>query len=58
MLRAKQGRLQSWLPNQVYYGMDCSDTDPQKWKPFGQFADEQEAAAQKAKPTTVPPPKA
>jgi len=43
----------AWLPNQVRYGMDCSDVDPNKWKPFG--TDVEAAKAQAAKPAPKPP---
>lgn len=42
MLRSKQGRTQTWLPTQVQYGMDTSDIDPAKWKPFGALVDQLE----------------
>lgn len=46
-LQAKRGKPMNWLPNQVDYGMDCSDPDPANWKPFGQAVDQEAAAAAK-----------
>lgn len=46
-LSNKPHRSYSWLPNQVLYGIDCSDADPGKWKPFGELADVQAAEAAK-----------
>lgn len=38
----------SWLPNQVAYGMDCSDVDPSKWTTFGYAVDQVATAEAKA----------
>lgn len=48
-LQPKFGKRQSWLPNQVDYGIDCSDPDPANWKPFGHRVAEVEASAEKPK---------
>lgn len=45
-MRGKPKAAGSWLPNQVAYGMDCSDIDPANWKPFGYAADDQAAKAE------------
>lgn len=39
MLKGKARRAQNWLPNQVAYGIDTSDADPEKWVPFGDMAE-------------------
>lgn len=39
-LRPKARGATSWLPNQVAYGIDCSDPEPANWKPFGYQVDE------------------
>jgi hypothetical protein len=50
MLRGKPGKTQSWLPNQVAYGVDTSDPDPKNWKPFGDELERvQRATAELAK---------
>lgn len=56
MLRSKQGKMQNWLPNQVFYGVDTSDSDPAKWQPFGELAEKQ--AAEKARQGAKLEPKA
>lgn len=43
----------NWLPNQVAYGVDCSDPEPKNWKPFGSLVDDQQAAASKQKPSAA-----
>lgn len=49
-MKGKPGKTQSWLPNQVAYGVDCSDPDPEKWKPFGSVVEDQEVAAARKAP--------
>lgn len=47
-MKGKPGKTQTWLPSQVHYGVDCSDSDPNNWKPFGSYADQlAEGAAKK-----------
>lgn len=55
-MKGKQRRPNSWLPNQVVYGIDCSDPDPEKWTPFGEAV---EAAAREEQhpPKTANKPK-
>lgn len=48
-MKGKQRSAQSWLPSQVHYGVDCSDSDPEKWTPFGEVQQELEKHA-----TTAP----
>lgn len=56
-LKAKSGRPMSWLPSQVVYGVDCSDTNPDNWKPFGTHVDqEHEKSAQSKRPESKPSP--
>lgn len=43
MLRPKPRSGSSWLPSQVVYGMDTSDSDPSNWTPFGDEHDKAEA---------------
>jgi hypothetical protein len=38
-LKSKPNKAQAWLPNQVVYGIDCSDPDPEKWAAFGEQAE-------------------
>jgi hypothetical protein len=47
MLRSKQGKAQTWMANQVVYGVDTSDPDPNNWKPFGQLAEEESAKSER-----------
>jgi hypothetical protein len=49
-LKGKPKASQSWLPNQVTYGMDCSDPDPAKWKPFGTEVEAAASTSNKASP--------
>lgn len=51
-LTPKSGKTANWLPSQVVYGVDCSDSDPAKWVAFGKVADE--LAASKARPAPTP----
>lgn len=48
----------AWLPNQVAYGIDCSDEDPKKWTAFGTEVDKQAAKHASVKPSsaTLPDP--
>lgn len=46
MLKGKARATQNWLPNQVVYGMDTSDSDPKNWKPFGSAVDAEPTPAQ------------
>lgn len=55
MLRSKQGKMQNWLPNQVFYGVDTSDSDPAKWQPFGELAER--LASEKARQSAKSDPK-
>jgi hypothetical protein len=41
-MKGKPQKAQNWLPSQVAYGVDCSDSDPSKWKAFGADVDAQE----------------
>jgi len=54
MLRPKQGKTQNWLPQQVAYGMDCSDADPKNWKPFGTVVEKQQAVAKSPTKDSAP----
>lgn len=49
-LFARPRRTSAWLPNQVLFGIDCSDEDPKNWKQFGYMADEQAVKALKQNP--------
>lgn len=44
----------AWIPNQVAYGLDCSDPDPSKWVPFGSQVDAAAAAARSDQGKKVP----
>lgn len=44
-LLPKAKKATSWLPNQVAYGIDCSDPEPANWKPFGYQVDQAQEAA-------------
>lgn len=51
-LTPKPKSASAWLPSQVAYGIDCSDVDPAKWKPFGSVADQ---LVQKSTKAASPP---
>lgn len=58
-LKSKPGRSANWLPSQVLYGIDCSDSDPKKWTAFGTLHEEEEArkakVSQAASAKSAPP---
>jgi len=54
-LKGKSRGTNAWLPTQVEYGIDCSDPDPAKWKPFGREAENFKPKFSKGPP--APPPK-
>lgn len=41
MLRGKPGKAANWLPTQVFYGIDTSDPEPERWQPFGSIYEQQ-----------------
>lgn len=53
-MKGKPKRAQSWLPNQVAYGIDCSDPEPKNWKPFGELVPDPKATSAKDAPRALP----
>lgn len=47
-LASRARRAAPWISTQVDYGLDCSDSDPSKWRPFGVMADQLQASADQA----------
>lgn len=41
----KRRKVQSWLPNQVAYGVDVSDNSPENWFAFGDEAEDADPSA-------------
>lgn len=49
VLSGKARRRMNWLPNQVAFGVDCSDSDPKNWTTFGSKADQVDSSEPKGK---------
>lgn len=47
-LASRARRAAPWISTQVDYGLDCTDSDPAKWTPFGVMADRLQASNDQA----------